>query len=558
MKLTMIIKKLLFLSLVFLLVLGCATSSGSLLSSVSESKTRTEVSTPSDKEGEEGVEESEETLEEEVEEGIYIYSEPSGAEVYSGLEYLGDTPLFLKVDPGNYRLRIEKSGYYPVSFWVAFESGSTTVNVSLEQIIGYLYLKTTPSDPIARMPVQEIGQGVNVLPVGSYRLTLKRFGYEEQLISFEIYEKATTEIILAMNEAELRIDGVAASRRRFSPENPGTLGTTKITFQVTTWGDGTAEVFSPDGRIVYSETLPRFTDWDQSFIWNGRDSSGNTVEDGDYEIRISAENETQHLKESIIVQVDRSAIISYRSPISGSPGLFFCPLPDLLPEGALQLSVLAFGGTSTSGTDTYLRVPTQFALRFAPVSDLEITAQGTIFINTDEVPWSLGAALSYRYLESPMLSSSVAVKGTYYNGDPNGDNLGNFTDSFTNFTGISLGNPLELDTGVLSFILSPEVIFSPHRVQYGGGTLETGFFVWGYGRGGLLLDFGSLSLGLSAALRTKPFHEGFGIDLPLAWGAEIHWIIPGTQLILSGGITSEVNSSGNFYLLGGGGIGFLN
>ncbi|MBA7637349.1 hypothetical protein ES703_44992 [subsurface metagenome] len=83
------------------------------------------------------------------------------------------------------------------------------------------------------------------------------------------------------------------------------------------------------------------------------------------------------------------------------------------------------------------------------------------------------------------------------------------------------------------------------------------FYSWAYGRTGLILNIDPFSLGVSATFRTKPFNQGFGIDLPLQAGAEVHWLIPGTQLFLSFCLAVEFRSADDYYPLGGGGLGLL-
>ncbi|MBT3275299.1 MAG: S-layer protein, partial [Spirochaetales bacterium] len=74
----------------------------------------------------------------------------------------------------------------------------------------------------------------------------------------------------------------------------------------------------------------------------------------------------------------------------------------------------------------------------------------------------------------------------------------------------------------------------------------------------ILLDLGEFTAGLSGAVRTIPFNTGFGIDLPVSAGLEAHWLLPGTQIILSGYLTGEFAAENNFYLMAGGGIGIIN
>jgi hypothetical protein len=81
---------------------------------------------------------------------------------------------------------------------------------------------------------------------------------------------------------------------------------------------------------------------------------------------------------------------------------------------------------------------------------------------------------------------------------------------------------------------------------------------WLYGRFGLLLDLSAFTVGTSVSLRSLRFDQGLGIDLPFQSALEAHWLIPGTQLILSASVAGDFTASDDFYLLGGVGLGILN
>jgi hypothetical protein len=69
-----------------------------------------------------------------------------------------------------------------------------------------------------------------------------------------------------------------------------------------------------------------------------------------------------------------------------------------------------------------------------------------------------------------------------------------------------------------------------------------------------------VSAGLSASTRTEQLPGGIAFlssPIPYEAGAEIHWLIPGTSLVVTGIIAGEYQDSNNYYFMGGGGLGFL-
>jgi hypothetical protein len=179
------------------------------------------------------------------------------------------------------------------------------------------------------------------------------------------------------------------------------------------------------------------------------------------------------------------------------------------------------------------------------------------------LPWFVSAAFKSALLRFPgnlSLVTSAQMKLTCQDVH---------TDTLANSSGFSLGLPTSLRWGPLSLLVSPELIVSPYSVSYDPDeTLELGLYGWFYGRMGLLLDFSPFSFGASLTLRTLPFNEGFGLDLPLQTALEAHWMIrkpkrrrPGGQLApsiyLSLYVAGEFEAVDSFYLLSGAGWGSL-
>ena len=132
-----------------------------------------------------------------------------------------------------------------------------------------------------------------------------------------------------------------------------------------------------------------------------------------------------------------------------------------------------------------------------------------------------------------------------------------YTDTQTNFTGLSGGVTASVSAGPVALVIAPEITVSPVKVSY-SSTPDPGFYIWGYGRAALLLDMGATMIGVSAALRTTTFDEGISIDYPFSAGIELHWLIPGTGMFITGIVSGEFSNPDNYYINAGGGIGIIN
>ena len=172
------------------------------------------------------------------------------------------------------------------------------------------------------------------------------------------------------------------------------------------------------------------------------------------------------------------------------------------------------------------------------------------------LPWFVTAAFKASLLRIPgnlALATSAQIKLTYRSVH---------TDTLANSCGLSLGLPSAIHWGSFSLLFSPELIFSPYTVSYDPDEiLELDLYGWLYGRAGLLLDVHPFSFGASLTLRTLPFNEGLGLDLPFQTALEAHWQFfksHGRSRFLSLYLAGEFEAVDSYYLLGGVGLGILN
>jgi hypothetical protein len=536
-----------------LALLACSTTSGSLLEDTAER----------DKE-ETGMEgtffDSLETEEEDT--GLRIRSDPSGADVYLNNRYMGFTPLLLDdIDPGRYKITIKLEGYYDESRWISYSGEYESLYFDLDEITGFLKVETLPPDA-------EINYGslwvpadrLHELPVGRRTVRIRAFGYREQSIPVEIYERRVTELSVALEQAAFDISALQSNRTAFNPRNAGLLGSARIRFRVSTYGSGRAVIRDPQGRIVFSTDLGRFDTWSQGFEWDGRDADGTPLPDGGYTVRIEGAGEAGGRQDSaeMGVLIDSSIVLRFRSLWSGSAGLLYAPSTDVLPGGSVQVSSLVLAHGSGSDSQAVVRAPVNLGMRVglgrASLFELDSSVGGIIGYSgeTFSLPWFAGLAFRASLLrpaENFDFSSAAQIKFSYQNTD---------TDMLANFRGLSVGLPTGVHLGPLALLVSPEAILSWQAVSYTGDTPPAAAYGWIYGRFGLLLDLPSWSVGASVSLRSLRFDQGLGLDFPFQSALEAHWLIPNTQLFLSASVAGEFEPAESYTLFGGVGVGILN
>ncbi len=526
---------LLFVIILVLSGTSCMTSKGSLFEDTAESDSMTA---------------SNEEEEEEEDPGLTIRTNPSRADVYINDSYAGISPLTENLNSGNYRITVEIDGYYTTTEWVNYTEGdSVSLNINLEPVTGFLNISVSPENAEISTGWDNLYVGMNELQIGNHLITAELFSYDSWQQNVTIYDNKTSSISIKMIPSVFNISGLFLSRKAFNPANPAGLGESKMSFEVSTYGTGELLIFTDRGKQILRNTFPYFDDWNQSFVWNGKDDYGKLMPDGIYRVEISGKdmNGNNLSKKETYITIDSSLVIRMRTTLNGTSGTMFCPAPDTLPRESFQMAVSTFGHISE---DTY-RFPFAASARIIPTDKLEIVGQAGIVImpETSESYFLSGSVKSIIF-DTKIGDMSWYLKGSYQNN--------HYTDRYTNFTGLSAGLSMSVSLSPVTLIVTPELILSPFRISYDGTDYDPGFYTWGYGRAAVLMDIGPAMLGISTAVRITPYNLDINSDNPLSAGVELNWLIPGTGIFITGIISGEFSSMENYYINAGGGIGFIN
>jgi hypothetical protein len=491
--------------------------------------------------------------------GLEVVSDPGRAEVWVDGDYKGLTPFIVTDIPqGWHRIIVRKAGYREVSTWLQYTSDYMLYQTSLVRITGFLRISVTPASSVVTVGGTEVSSGLQELPVGTYPVLVRAFGYADFSEMVTISDRTVTPLTVTLAPAVFGINGLFLPHARVNPDNPGVIGSVEAQFSVTGPGEGQLEVYDKSSSLVYRRALPGFTTWDQSVVWDLRDATGKALPDGDYRFVISAQGSDGQIAQAEAgLIVDRTLKIAARTVWSGSSGLLYAPVAEVLPADEFQASFL--GAAYSAGS--VFRAPFSLGVRLGIGSALEIDATGVIIPSSVAVPFGMDAAIRWNFL-SPKegehgLEAALEAKASFqYSSSPSAGGI-LLTDTFTDFTGLHVALPLQLVFGPVSFLGTIGLtgsLWSPY------GTSTASAMAWAYLRGGILLDFGSLTAGLSAAVRTQPLPGGFpaiGSAVPLQTGAEVHWLVPGTRILVSAIVAGEFDSASSYYFMGGGGLGFL-
>jgi len=499
------------------------------------------------------------TVETEVGVVLYMDSYPPGSTVYLNGFHAGVTPLTLRnQSPGGYRVSVKKERYKPLSFYLDLDPGTTVrVKANLKEITGTLKLISDPEDTEAQADLFRLDGKEAELPVGSYELKVRKFGWETYSTRVDILEDKITTVNAKLLPAEFRIEDFSISRSVFNPENPGLLGITDFRFLVTAPGNGVLRIYDLLGNEVYTTSFPPFSTWNQSKDWNGRGNKFAFLPDGTYRVVVEAVS-SQGKRASLEggVSIDRKLRISYRNFYSGQAGLLFAPTVSGLPQGSYQVGTNLLALSSTPGGDSFENLDFfEAGASIGILSSLELTPVVGLRIMNQAEPPDVVASVGLKYLVHrgsglARLSFAATTKGTLAS-DPS-------YAGFSQFPGLGFGGIAQLDVGPLSFVAAPEIQFSPYPI---GDSIDSwkdrDFHAWGIGRFAIFFDSGHLITGFSTAVASRSFRRKEGILYPIHTGFEAHWLMPNTLLYLSGFATWEYYPNDPDRIFLGGGVGII-
>ncbi len=495
------------------------------------------------------------------EQGLQVVTDPDRVEVYLNGTFVGTTPLSVTdLAPGPYQVRLSRPGFYDLVAWIDYRGGSMRYQVELTPITGFVLVQVTPSTADISLGSQHVGQGMIELPEGSYTVMVRAFGYQDYRGTLYITGPAVVPLQVSLQPAPFEVQGLAIGRSAINPGDPGVLGDLEAFFSVTAPGTATAMVLDSTGAEVRSETLPTFTTWNQRWRWHPPGS----LADGDYRLRLSAQGAAAGtgIVRDADFRIDRSISASPRATWSGGAGLLYAPGVDTLPPGSWQLSLLVAPQFDLSS----FRAPAAFGLRAGLGAGAELDLVGGAIFESSGVPFFAGAGLRWELVPAAhpfgagvALDAKLALQGL-----PGSGFLP--TDTFANFSGASIGVPVEVTLGPVSLLGEAAIIASPWHVDYlaSGPVTTLDPAAWLYWRAGVMATFGPVVAGLSGSVRSGVLPGGlFAIDLPVELGAELHYLLPGTHLVLSLMATGEAGVPGgppgvpNFYFSGGAGLGVI-
>jgi hypothetical protein len=493
-----------------------------------------------------------------------VEGSPENASVFIDGEYVGLSPLTLRLLPGFHSIRIAQEGYRDVEMPVSWNGNeSETISYRLEPVTGKVMLTLEPHDAETSLDDRGIvTNGLNEIPIGRHSIRVSRFGFEPKRVEFEVSENEAISLRVSLEQTGLSLKTILG-RKSFNPRDAGPLGRFLIKALPNSYGYARIRITAPDG-LVMRESRSVFIDSEIALRleWDGCTPEGAYCPVGDYQAVFEAWTEALPLNNGDFPdrgpdfsRIERISISSefqlFSEMLSGISGLSYCPDAELLKDAvqwsfSLQGSYVSeslwiaqalvngragLGSMHAEGNSVFGAV---IFPGMAPRLVFGLGAKMKLWNETKGIGRSLGAY----YLKANFFSEDIVI------------------DPFGTLRGIAAGLPTEWGFGILDLDICPEITFSPYAQNRPDSVeadiFSTRWYVIPYLRGGLRISYGDGQIGLSSFCRLTPLGQlPFGIDLPFGVAGEGRWTDRKTGMRYGLSVLGQFQSAKDYYLMAG-------
>jgi hypothetical protein len=516
------------------LLAGCATAPSTTPSSPREPRQPREFQQPRPVETEPAV--RADPPEREGSPEVRFDTDPDGADLLLDNRLRGTTPLVLNsLSAGLYKIEARKPGYQTVSEWVSHPGGGARYTIVLRRLAGRLAVSVAPDTARVTVGGMETSAGAPVdFPAGTYILRAEAFGYLPAERSVTVEPGATAAAALALAPAPLSARLARVEHRRFDPAGRRDTAQVRLDYEITAPARGELIASDDSGAVVYRERFDAAAARGTR-SWSGMTEAGTSARAGRYLLRLEFTSDRgQHAGLEASVFVTRTPAGRVGADTSGLSGLRYAPNARTAApgEGAVLVTTsLMMEPGAAAPADS---APVTLAARYGIVPGLEAGASVSAFLEGEPpLPFAVTTAVKQRIVSAGAFSAAAVGRLSLQAGDGS-DPLGAFTGAAAAFASA-------VEAGSFSVSLTPEVVASPWRVT-GDNSYDDnpGFNLWAYMRGSVSVAFPAGLVGVSSALRTRPFAAGGGIAWPLLAAAEGHWRPQGSRLAVSAFAAAEV------------------
>jgi len=237
-------------------------------------------------------------MEETPEEGeILFFTQPAGAEVLINGKLLGKAPFVQPLEDGSYHIRIKKVRHKEFSFYLDIQNDDiAAVQIALTPLTGKISPIIKPRDTKVTIGNKVIQNFPKELPVGTYTIHARRFGYEDKVLEVKVQHNKTIQPRIELEARPFTIKELSVSPKRIQITPPLETKGLKISGSVSAPGTITIRIFDTKRGLYNTEQL-RVLDFPQF-------EKKYDLPPGSYEVKIEGTSKDKKTRQRIIRKVE--------------------------------------------------------------------------------------------------------------------------------------------------------------------------------------------------------------------------------------------------------------
>jgi len=451
--------------------------------------------------------------------GLEIITNTDEAEIEFFEERIGNTPWEQdNLTPGAYRVRLERTGFEIIDFWVTVRSDRrTVVLVNMGEPMGTLLLNKLPPASVVtidRIPVE--GNEVSAA-AGIRSLKVTAFGWETVQTDIQIISGGLNEWSYEGNRSPFNL-----GKLKIHPQvlPPGDSRGFTIQWNADSGGSADIRIINPEGLVV--STIPFSVSSFKGTINWIPSTMERTLSEGRY--RVVAEGtgyDTSSSSSEGFLVLDKRFKREARPAYSPLPGLLYAPGTTMLPKGIWQAS---------TGAGIHLKggIPVNIGIRFSPATRLEFSTEFKLTARDpfDTTSFGFDFSGSWRATRgSGPFTVNLALLFAYEGYAADFSRIPSMNPGME-LPGLLFSIPMEYQLKNWNFVLSPGIQLAfmgnnPGDWHFSGPARVTESI-----GAGVYYENGRFLLGASVALRGPDYPQGF-LDTTLWTGLEGRFDLPG-------------------------------
>lgn len=388
--------------------------------------------------------------------GLEIISDIDDVEIRFFEESVGYTPAeWDNLSSGAYRVRMERTGYEIIEFWVQVQSDRrTVVFVEMGNATGTLVLHNIPEN--AEVSVNRIPVDGNIaeLASGPGNLMVNAFGWKPVVETIEIaagrileWSYAGEKTSFALYEPQIRPSVLPAGDRRGFRIDWRAAGPGSADIRIYDYSD-TEYTAIPFGISTGTGTV----------YWSPSTLEGYDVPEGEYRVVLAGTgyDDTRDSAESTLA-VDNRFKREPRPLMYLLPGLMYAPGTAMLPPGIWQVATGAGIDIDTGSGAGYAGVPAGLGIRVAPGKRWELSGRFGMKARDPFDDTSLYLSLSGTWRMVPSSGQFQANLSLLYHHEGMAVDFAAIPEKTPGMAlpGLQLSVPMEYAIGDFSIVLTP-------------------------------------------------------------------------------------------------------